>query len=70
MSCTCQSCGKEYKIDVSIPDDLWELIKPAGKPKGAGLLCGSCIFDRLESYNAYLAFTIVLAKVTLNDDDG
>jgi hypothetical protein len=23
MSCKCQSCGKQYKIDLMIPDELW-----------------------------------------------
>lgn len=49
MSCKCQDCGKLYKVDVIVPDALWERIKPAGKPVGAGLLCGSCIITRIES---------------------
>lgn len=51
--CTCQRCGKKYKVDLFIPDDLWEQIKPDDKPKGGGLLCGSCIMDKLESFNKY-----------------
>jgi hypothetical protein len=47
---TCAACLKEYKIDVIIPDHLWEKISP--KPiegyKGGGLLCGSCIMEALE----------------------
>jgi len=46
--CRCQICGSNFKIDILIPDELWEIIKPKNKPKGAGLLCGSCIFRRLE----------------------
>jgi len=45
--CTCQCCGQLYTLDVSVPDDVWELIKPAGKPEGAGLLCPQCTADRL-----------------------
>ena len=48
MSCKCQGCGKQYNIDVNVPDDVWEIIKPAGKQEGAGLLCGSCILEKLE----------------------
>ncbi len=48
MSCTCQICKKQYSIDLIIPDEYWEKIKPEGKPKDAGLLCGSCIMKRLE----------------------
>lgn len=28
MSCTCQDCGNQYKVDLVIPDELWEKIKP------------------------------------------
>jgi len=48
ISCTCQECGKQYKIDIIIDDDLWENIKPKDKPVGGGLLCPSCIFNKLE----------------------
>jgi len=50
MSCTCQVCGRKYKIDLLVGDELWENIKPEGKPIGGGLLCGSCIMDRIEKY--------------------
>ncbi len=45
--CTCQGCGKKYTEDVSVPDKIWEKIKPFGKPEGAGLLCGQCIMNRV-----------------------
>ena len=64
MSCICQQCNKEYKIDLLIPDNLWELIKPNGKEKGAGLLCGSCIMNNLESLNLY---GIIHGVVNLNN---
>lgn len=48
MSCKCQKCGQQFKVDFMIPDNLWEEIKPANKPKGGGLLCGRCIVDALE----------------------
>ena len=53
MSCTCQECGKKYKVDLLIPDELWEKIKPDKKPYGAGLLCGMCIMRRIECLNKY-----------------
>ena len=62
MSCICQQCGMDYRIDLIIPDDVWEKIKPINKPKGAGLLCGRCIMDKLESFNHY-----GLIKVDDND---
>uniref|UniRef100_A0A6M3K851 Uncharacterized protein n=1 Tax=viral metagenome TaxID=1070528 RepID=A0A6M3K851_9ZZZZ len=53
MSCKCQGCGNRYKVDLIIPDDLWEKIKPKEKPKGAGLLCGSCIMKKIEAFDKY-----------------
>jgi hypothetical protein len=41
-----------------IPNDLWERIKPRGKPKGAGLLCGSCIMKNIEEIGKYAAFML------------
>ena len=58
MACTCQGCGRKYKIDVLITSELWEKIKPEGKPEGAGLLCGSCIMERLEKILDYSAFEL------------
>ena len=53
MSCICQQCGKKYKVDLLIPNSLWEKVKPSGKEKGAGLLCSSCIMKRVEGLNIY-----------------
>lgn len=53
MSCKCQGCGKQYKVDIIVPDDLWEIIKPKGKPVGSGLLCGGCIMKKIEEQNEY-----------------
>ena len=53
QGCLCQECGKRYKIDIMIPDELWEKIKPNGKARGAGLLCGSCIMKKLEEFNQF-----------------
>ncbi|MDY6796972.1 MAG: hypothetical protein SWK76_17070 [Actinomycetota bacterium] len=55
MSCTCQECGKRYKVDFIVDDDLWERIKPDGKEQGAGLLCGSCILRKIEALDEYSA---------------
>ncbi len=54
--CKCQGCGNSYKLDLIVPDDLWEKIKPKGKPKGAGLLCGSCIMKKVEKIFQYSVF--------------
>lgn len=61
MSCRCQRCGRQYKVDILMPDEIWEKIKPKGKPVGAGLLCGACITDALEKMG-YSAWKLV--KIT------
>ena len=45
--CTCQSCGVIFYKDLIVPDDIWEEIKPRGKPIGSGLLCPSCQIYRV-----------------------
>jgi len=57
--CKCQECGNKYKIDLNIPNELWEKIKPKNKPIGAGLLCGSCIMKKLEDILDYDAFELI-----------
>jgi len=53
MSCKCQECGKQYKVDIIVPDEIWEKIKPKNKPEGVGLLCGKCIMLKIEEMNKY-----------------
>ena len=59
MACECQECRKQYKVDISISDGLWEKIKPEGKPKGSGLLCGSCIIKGIEQLDRYLHMKLI-----------
>jgi len=42
VSETCQACRKSYETVYRVPADVWEKIKPGGKPAGAGLLCPLC----------------------------
>lgn len=46
--CMCQACGCNYKVDIMVPDEVWQKIKPLGANNGSGLLCGSCIVLKLE----------------------
>jgi len=62
MSCICQICGNKYKSDVIISNLIWEKIKTNGKLKGAGLICGRCIFDRIENLNEYSSFELKISK--------
>lgn len=55
--CTCQKCGRKYKVDFIIPDDLWLKISP--KKSEAGLLCGICIAEAIENFNEHNAFKVV-----------
>lgn len=54
--CKCQHCGQYYRVDFVLDDDIWNKIRPQGKPEGGGLLCGLCIFERLEAlgFGAFL----------------
>lgn len=56
--CTCQDCGQQYFVDVIIDDALWDKVKPQGKSRGAGLLCGSCIFKKLEESGKYRTYEL------------
>jgi hypothetical protein len=51
--CLCQRCGSRYKVDVMVDDELWERIKPESKPLAAGLLCGRCIFAKIETLGEF-----------------
>lgn len=59
MACTCQGCGTEYTMDVVVDDEIWEQIKPSGKPEGAGLLCGACITERVEALHEHSAYRLM-----------
>lgn len=47
--------NEKYRVDIMVPDEVWELIKPKNKSIGAGLLCGKCIVNKLEhlGYSAW-----------------
>lgn len=63
--CRCQGCWALFRVDVIVPDALWDRIKPAGKAEGAGLLCGPCILARLEALGEFAAY--FLATEPLGD---
>ncbi len=56
--CKCRGCGNQFKLDLIVPDNLWEKIKPEGKPPGAGLLCGACIMKRIETLAGYSVYKL------------
>lgn len=57
--CLCQGCGDHYTVDLIVPDEVWEKIKPEGKEKSAGLLCGACIMSHIEAMSDYAAWELV-----------
>jgi hypothetical protein len=56
--CKCQLCGIWYKVDLIVPDHIWEKIKPSKEFKDSGLLCGSCIMTQIEKLGKYNMFFI------------
>lgn len=58
QGCTCQGCGERYRVDLLIPDALWDEIRPAGKAGSPGLLCGSCIMNAIEERGEFDAFEL------------
>ena len=56
MSCKCQDCNEEFKVDIIVDNKIWRKITPKSTGDGSGgLLCGKCIIKRLENlgYNAF-----------------
>lgn len=52
--CTCQRCGRAYKVDVIVPDQLWEQITNSS----GSLLCGPCIAAAIEDIGEFDAFKL------------
>lgn len=58
--CTCQTCGKKYKVDILVPDDIWLEIRPdKSRPTEAGMMCGKCIMKGIEALDEYNAFELI-----------
>ena len=49
--CLCQGCGRRYKVDLIIPDEVWEKICP--NKNGGGMLCGICIMKKIEDLDEF-----------------
>lgn len=59
MSCTCQSCRRQFRVDLNVPDEMWARISPKPNTPGAGLLCGPCIMEAVETLGEYDAYSLV-----------
>ena len=58
--CRCQECGFRYKVDLLVPNYIWERIKPMDKDQGAGLLCGPCIARAIERMGVFGCYQLWL----------
>lgn len=56
--CVCQGCWGSYRVDVIVPDGLWQQITPKPSAPEGGLLCGSCIMARVEALGRFAAFRL------------
>ena len=56
--CKCQECKNLYKVDIMVPNSVWNRIKPDDKPDGSGLLCGSCIMRKIEECSDFDAWKL------------
>lgn len=58
--CVCYDCNKPYKdfADMIIPDEDWEKINPTFH-EGAGILCATCIANRLNSIGEWYKYKLV-----------
>ncbi len=54
--CRCQRCGRIYKVDFLVDDQVWELITDI--KNGSGLWCGRCITLAIENIGNYDAFQV------------
>jgi len=50
LGCKCHGCGRIYKVDLLISDELWYLITYPDRPE---MLCGMCIMERIEEIGKF-----------------
>ena len=54
VGCTCQICKRKYTVDILVPDEIWETIRPTD----GGLMCGSCIMLQIEAQSSFDAWIL------------
>lgn len=59
----CYDCGLPYEEfqDMVVPNDIWELISPTNF-KGAGLLCPTCMANRLAFLDLWYGNHVINIK--------
>lgn len=61
--CLCQDCGRRYRIDLRLSDELWERIT---YQNWANLLCGICIMERIEHFREFDYYDLIHGSVSDN----
>lgn len=62
--CLCQFCNFRYKVDIMIPDSLWNEIN-----NGFNLLCGMCIMQLMEGLDRFDYFDLLKLEEATNVSD-
>lgn len=50
----CGVCGRRYKLDIMLPNQMWQKINPEGHE----FICGRCILRRIEASGRCGAYTL------------
>lgn len=58
--CTCEKCLRKYKVDLLVPDQLWDVINPVNQDgfRAYELLCPTCIMGIIEGQLSFAAFSL------------
>ena len=68
--CVCHGCGRPYRVDLIVPDDLWRQIRPdQSRLITAGLLCGMCIMARIELRGEFGGYFLALSDQSPSHGD-
>lgn len=59
MIFTCQNCGNDFSLHIMVQNHIWERIKP----REGGMLCGSCIFYKLQALDTYSEDDLMLIDI-------
>ncbi len=65
--CLCQGCGRRYKVDINVSDELWERLQNGDEErdyKRPNLLCGICIMRRIELLGEFDYYNLVYGSLS------
>ncbi len=58
---TCQSCYRPYRAELLVDEEIWEQIKPASGGPLIGLLCPTCVMERIIDLGLSTKGQLILA---------